>query len=122
MMNLLHKFHVEDVDKLKATKTTTYSSRKTAYELLETMADGVDAKINAEIAESPVMTILADETTDIATKNGMGIYARTVNKDMVPKKSSLTNLHIEYRTGATMTKEILIWHLMNKHPKVCIFR
>ena len=41
MINLLHKFHVEDVDKLKATKTTTYSSRKTAYELLETMADGV---------------------------------------------------------------------------------
>ena len=67
-ISLLQEYKVEDVDKLFVSNKATYSSGDTAMDILETLSEDVDEKANLLLKESPFVSVLADESTDITIK------------------------------------------------------
>ncbi|KAK7505926.1 hypothetical protein BaRGS_00002648 [Batillaria attramentaria] len=106
-MSLLQEYKVEDVDKLLVSNNTTYSSRDTAMDILETLAEDVDEKASVLLKESPFVSVLADESTDITIKKRMGVFAKTVTTDMIPTTRFLANRHVENGTGQVIAEGIL---------------
>ena len=64
LINLMHEMGVADLDILK-NRTLHYDSYFTASELLDSLAKVVEMDIEEKIEKSPVVTILANESTDI---------------------------------------------------------
>jgi hypothetical protein len=107
LVSFMNELHVDDIEKLNVSKNVSYNSRKTAYEILEAMADRIDDKVTEELQASPVITVLADETTDITVTKRMGIYARLIDSDMTPKTRFVTNRQVENGTAVTLKAEIM---------------
>ena len=106
-MCLMAEYEVTDVDKLKVIESTLYTSRYTANDILKVLAKDVDAQAGKQVDESRLLSVLADETTDITVRKQMGIYVRTLDKDFVPYTRFLTNIHIDSGTGEAIATAIL---------------
>ena len=72
-MSLMAEYEVTDVDKLKVSESASYTSRYTANDILEVLAEDVDAQAGKQLDESRLLSVLADETTDITVRKRMGI-------------------------------------------------
>ena len=59
------------------------------------MSDTVDQDINTKIRASPFFTIMAVESTDIANKKRMAIYAKILDSEMKPKPIFLNIMEYE---------------------------
>jgi hypothetical protein len=107
LVSFMNELHVDDIEKMNVSKNVSYNSRKTAYEILEAVADRIDDKVTEELQASPVITVLADETTDITVTKRMGVYARLIDSDMTPKTRFVTNRQVENGTAVTLKAEIM---------------
>lgn len=57
-----------------------------------------------KLDESPVVTVLADESTDISNTKRLVLYAQVISTDMKPSTMFLTNVEC---TDATGNKSLL---------------
>ena len=103
------EYEVTDEDKLKVSESASYTSRYTTNDILEVLAEDVDAQAGKQLDESRLLSVLADETTDITVRKQMGIYdyVRTLDKDFVPYTRFFTNIHIDSGTGEAIATAIL---------------
>ena len=60
------------------------------------------------MSKSPVITVLANESTDITVTKRLTIYAQITNpKNMLPSTEFVTNVKITEGTGAAISGEII---------------
>ena len=106
LMQLLKDLEVPKIASLKI--RVDYESYYTANEILSAISSQIDKEVNEKIEDSPVVTLLSDESTDIANKKRMTMHARIVDpKTSAPETVYLRDVEYEDGTGEGLTKEIL---------------
>ena len=72
------------------------------------------------MAQSPSVSILTDESTDIAVCKMLVIYVRIMNESFQPQTVFLTNIQVVDGTAATITAELIkamdVWGI--QHSRV----
>ena len=76
LLGLFRHMNTPDIEHLGAGENTYYSSRYTASELLDAISLDIDTTVTDKLNASLFITILTDETTDIAMRKKMSMYAR----------------------------------------------
>ena len=84
-----------------------YESSYTSSEILSCMADVVEDNLKSELEESEVVTVLADESTDIANHKRLVVYAQIISEDMAPKTRFVANVECQDATGSGIAKSIM---------------
>ena len=79
-MKLFKKVGTPNLDSLKVNKRADYSSYNTAVDLLTALSDVIDENnFFFKLHESPILTILTDESTDLFVHHKLCISARVIN-------------------------------------------
>ncbi|KAK3107310.1 hypothetical protein FSP39_011602 [Pinctada imbricata] len=100
LMELLIELEVPNLEHLKVGERVNYQSYNTATDMLKCMSNVINKDLDQRIKQSPVLTILTDESTDIATNHKLCVMARIINTTtMVPYTAFLSNVHISSATG-----------------------
>ena len=73
-LGLLNEYPISDLDILNVSQTANYSTRDTATDILETLAEDDDDEANSLLKEAPFISVLADESTDLMVKKRMGVF------------------------------------------------
>ena len=85
-----------------------YESYYTANEILTAISSQIDEDLNKKIQQSPFITMLADESTDISNKKRMTMHARIVDpKTSVAETVYLRDVEYEDGKGEGLAQEIL---------------
>lgn len=88
-------------------KAVSYSSRYTATEMLSSMADTVDAALKKKVKESPFVTVLTDESTDITNHKRLVVYVQIVDpQTFQPSTHFVANKECIDATGVGIAKSI----------------
>ncbi|XP_033742471.1 transmembrane protein C17orf113-like [Pecten maximus] len=106
LMNLLKELNTPNLDSLNVCNST-YCSYNTACDLLESISSTIDKDVTKQMKASPVLTIMTDESTDIAVHHKLCVTARIVQPlTMKPSTLFLTDMRIESATGRGIFEEI----------------
>lgn len=79
MIRFLKDIGVSDIDSLNVKKHVDYSSYNTANDLLKSISNVINNDTTERLRRSPYLTILTDESTDIANHLKLSISARIIN-------------------------------------------
>lgn len=79
MIRFLKDIGVSDIDSLNVNKHVDYSSYNTANDLLKSISNVINNDTTERLRRSPHLTILTDESTDIANHLKLSISARIIN-------------------------------------------
>jgi len=97
---------VPDLELLKQ-KAVSYSSRYTATEILSSMTATLDVNLKKKLGESPFVTVLTDESTDISNHKRLVVYVQIVNPDtFAPCTHFVANKECRDATGVGIAKAI----------------
>ncbi|KAL5022803.1 hypothetical protein ScPMuIL_001958 [Solemya velum] len=100
LMGLMKDLEVPKLECLKVSERIDYTSYYTANEILAAISDQIEEEVDQKIRDSPFITLLSDESTDITNTKRMTINARIVNpKTSVPETLYLRDLEYEDGTG-----------------------
>lgn len=69
-MQLLKDLGIPKIACLKVSERVDYESYYAANEILTAISSQIDEDLNEKIQQSPFVTMLADESTDISNKKG----------------------------------------------------
>lgn len=117
MLELLSELNTPNVEHLHCTKTVTYESDKSAADMISSMATVIRRKVDNKIINSPCISFLLDESTDIATHKKLVVYARVIDMDtFTPSTHFITNMKVESATGEAIYHELK--SVMNKDKGV----
>ena len=106
LMDLLSDLDCPDIDQLSSGQST-YKSEKTAREILQCIADVLRDETLKKLNESPFISILCDESTDISTQKKLIIYALAIDpQDLTVTTYYMANLKIVDGTGETLHRVI----------------
>ena len=106
-MKFLADLKVPDVASLNVNKCTNYTSNNTAVELLDVISEVIDNKVTEQIRESPVVTILCDESRyNDSPQIGDQLPNCRSTQTLAPKTLFLTDLRITDGTGKGIFKAI----------------
>ena len=84
----------------------TYLSKMTTAELLRSISDHIEEKLLSRLKESPYFSILADESTDIASKEELSICGRWLEIGK-PVEHFLGMVHIKQVDARSITEALL---------------
>ena len=105
------------VEHLKCTKTVTYESNKAGAEMISSIASVIRKKVDCMMINSPYISFLLDESTDIATHKKLVVYARVIDMEtFTPSTHFVTNMKVESATGVAIYNEVK--YVMNKQSRV----
>ena len=91
---------VPGIENLKCPRNVDYSSTKSAYGFLDAMSEIIDENITAKMKQSPTITVLCDESTDIVVHHKLAINIRVVNPTtLMPTTHFLTDVYLDHGTG-----------------------
>lgn len=109
LLNFLHSLTVEDIESISILKNSEiqYDSSTTCSELLDSISSVVEDDLQRDLQNSPVVTALADESTDIANNKRLVIYAQIISNDMKPSTRFLTNVECHDASGKGIADSIL---------------
>ncbi|KAK3747890.1 hypothetical protein QZH41_001354 [Actinostola sp. cb2023] len=108
LMQLLKELEVPKIECLKVNNRIDYESYYTANELLSAISSQIDEELDKKIEKSPVVTVLADESTDISNTKRMTIHARIVDPTTsVPETIYLRDVEYDDGTGEGLTNTIM---------------
>ncbi len=96
---------VEILEKLNVGKNATYTSHHVLEDMQDAAADVIDEQLNHKLLYSPYVSVLADESTDLAVTKKLCIYARAL-VNFVPETLFIKNVEISDGTAVTIYKEI----------------
>ena len=78
-INFLKDVGTPNVHSLNVNEKSDYSSYNTAVDLLSALSYVIDVNITKQLQDSPVITILTDESTDFVVHHKVCISARVVD-------------------------------------------
>ena len=107
LMNLLKLQGCKDIENLNVAKDAPYNSVQTAKDFQSVIAECIQDEITEKL-QSPFVSIMADESTDIAVSKKLLIYAKLISDGIVPDTHFLTNITIEEEqcTAPVVTQKI----------------
>ena len=62
----------------------SYDSYTTSDDILQCLPDVIDDELKEKLEKSPIVTALADESTDIANHKRLALYTQIISEDMKP--------------------------------------
>ena len=98
LLNLMSEGSLMMKDWLKR-KTNTYTSHNIQNEIINLMAKQVLKEINVHLQQSPFLTLMLDETTDVSNKEQVVVVLRWVSSDLIVSEKFL-GLHEAPSTDA----------------------
>ena len=105
------------IEHLKCTKTVTYESDKAGAEMISSIASVIRKKVDSMMINSPYISFLLDESTDIATHKKLVVYTRVIDMEtFMPSTHFVTNMKVESATGVAIYNELK--YVMNKQSRV----
>ena len=107
LLSLQQSLGVEDLKILKEHDKLQYDSYFTANELLDSLSKCVEQNIAEKILNSPVITILADESTDISNRKRLVLYIQIISNTMATETFYLCNVECTDSTGKGIADAIL---------------
>ena len=108
MMGFLQNIGVSGLKQLETGERVDYQSYYSANEFLEAISDFLDKKTTEKIQKSPVVTVFADESTDIANKKRMTLLARIIEtENCKPLTIFLRDVEYDSGSGEGLTYEII---------------
>ena len=117
ILDFLSELNCPHVEHLKCTKTVTYESDKAGAEMISSIASVIRKKVGSMMINSPYISFLLDESTDIATHKKLVVYARVIDMDtFTPSTHFVTNMKVEIATGVAIYNELK--YVMNKQSRV----
>ena len=115
---MLEELECPDIKSLGVGKNATYRSETTAKDFLNSAATVVREKVQKLLDESPYISILADETTDISVQKKLVVSARLLNPvTCQPSTHFLNDITIRDGTGASVYHAIEAVLIERKIPK-----
>ena len=106
LLELLHDLGLEDIVILKQTNIS-YHSYTTSDDILQCLSDEIDGKLKEKLEKSPILTALADESTDIANHKRLALYTQIISEDMKPSTHFVTNIECQDATGKGIADAVL---------------
>ena len=85
LLELLHDLGPEDTAILKQTNIS-YNSYTTSDDTLQCLSDVIDDELKENLEKSPIVTALADESTDTS------IYTQIISEDIKSSTRFVTNI------------------------------
>ncbi|XP_045184286.2 E3 SUMO-protein ligase KIAA1586-like [Mercenaria mercenaria] len=108
IFELFRELDVPDLEPLRLNKHVNYENYYTSTEILGAISCVIDNEINVKLAQSPYITVLADESTDLANKKRITSNARIVNgTTSEPETVFLSDHEYEDGTGIGLATVIL---------------
>ena len=108
LIGLLKELGVPGLEPLKVSERVEYDSYFTANEMLLAINQAIDEDLNQKIERSPVVTLFADESTDVSNTKRMTISCRVINPETAESETIfLRDTSYEDGTGQGLTEEIL---------------
>lgn len=119
LIELLGELKCPNVEHLKCTKSVKYESDKAASDMISSIAAVIRRKIDNKLMDSPFVSFLLDESTDIATNKKLVVYARVIDTEsFIPSTHFVTNMKVESATGEAIYTELK--SVMNKDKRVIL--
>lgn len=85
--------------------------------MISSLATVIRRKVDKQIADSPFISFLLDESTDIAISKKLVVYARVMDMNtFTPSTHFVTNIKVESATGEAIYNELK--SVMNKENRV----
>lgn len=107
LLSFLELLNAPFVQDLKCGENASYSTDVIANEIQDAIAEVIRENITKDLQESPCISILVDESTDISVTKMLVIYARLVKLETFkPETRFVTNVHVADGTAATITESI----------------
>ena len=107
LLRLMKSCETPYLENLKVSDKIDYSSLTTATGLLDALSNVIDADTVKKMKDSPVITVLTDESTDIIVHHKLCINVRIVDPvTLSPSTLFLTDVRIEKATGQGIFSEI----------------
>lgn len=108
LMNILKMQGCKDIENLNVAKNASYNSVQTAKDFQSVIAECIQDEITEKLHKSPFVSVMADESTDIAVSKKLLIYAKLICDGIVPETHFLTNITIEEEqcTAPVVTQKI----------------
>ena len=107
LLELLHDLGLEDIAILKQSANIHYESYITYNDILDCLSDLLEDELKERLSKSSVVTVLADESTDIANVKRLGIYTQIISEAMKPSTHYVTNIECTDSTGVGIANEIM---------------
>ncbi|CAB4020457.1 52 kDa repressor of the inhibitor of the kinase-like [Paramuricea clavata] len=107
-------FRVDSGDKTlqehfeNAPRNATYRSKTIQNEIINTVGSYITSKISAEIKESKLFSVLADEAADISNKQQLSLVLRFVDSSQQIREEFVGFYHCEYGTSGVALKEMIL--------------
>ncbi len=114
LMGFLASLKCPYIEHLDAGKNATYTSVHSAEDFLDSICSVLSANITKKIERSPFVSLLGDETTDIAIDKKLNICVRLVDPDTMNASTHfLTNRRVAGGTGKELFEEFR--HVIHKY-------
>ena len=107
LLELLHDLGLEDIAILKQSANIHYESYTTYNDILDCLSDLLEDELKERLSKSSVVTVLADESTDIANVKRLDIYTQIISEAMKPSTHYATNIECTDSTGVGIANEIM---------------
>ena len=108
MFPLYQELGVTGLEVLKLNDRVSYDSYYTALEILDSISSVIDDDINSKLTASPFITMLSDESTDLANKKRITLNARIIDpKTCVAETVFLSDKEYEDGSGLGLATVIL---------------
>lgn len=111
LISLAVSIGVKELNYLSKGGNAKYMSERTTYEIIEVLSATVEEEILQEISASPLISILCDESTDIAILKELVVYVRYIkNGDIVTRFLKIQDL----LDGRAITIEAALIDILSK--------
>ena len=107
LIQFLRRVKAANINHLKISDNTLYESSFSANEILDAIAEALEKELENKHAVLLAVTVLADESTDIAVNKRLVLYAQISNlQTMQVSTEYITNVKITEGTGEAIADEI----------------
>ena len=111
LIQFLKRVKAENIEHLKLSEDSesekAYESSYSANEFLEAISKVLETELKTKLEKSPVVTVLADESTDIAVNKRLVLYAQISDpENMSVSTEFVTNVKLREGTGVAIADEI----------------
>ena len=83
LIELVIDLGCKELQNLKIAKNATHTSEQTLQEFIFCLSQVIEEDILKEMADSPALALMVDESTDISVLNQLVLYGRTLSKGCV---------------------------------------
>ena len=94
LVDFLKHFVTPNISSLVHAGNASYTSDTASVEFLEALSDVISKDVIERLQKSPVISLLADESTDCMVLKKPVLYARVIDESFTPSTHFLANVQV----------------------------